>query len=701
MKLLIKFLVKTLFRTKIIGIENLTCEGASIIMPNHTSFLDAVLLYPFLPSNATFVINTEIAKKLSFIFRFVNHTTIDPLNPYSLKKTIAYVKEGNTVVIFPEGRITSTGNFMKIYNGVAMIAAKTNAKIYPIILSGSEYSKFSRIKDKVNSRMFPKIDILCEPAFKIEQELVENFRKNKNQVSNSILTVMQNAKFKLKQKQGSNNNLFNKFIEVAKLHGYRKIVATDGLTKLTYKKAILSSYVMGKHFNWLLKDEEKVGVLLPTALGHLVTLLALFYSEKTPAILNFTAGITNNIECAQTASLKTILTSRKFVEAGKFGEYINDLSKHFRIIYLEDVKEKISISEKLYGIMCLLGKKKAIENDKQAVILYTSGSESKPKGVVLSHKNLISNVNQMSTLLDFTHRDKALNALPMFHSFGLTAGTLLPILSGIEVFLYPTPLHYKVIPEIVYDRNITTLLGTPSFLMGYAKNAHPYDFNTLRFVIAGGEKLKEDVKKIWNMKFGIRVLEGYGTTETSPVLSVNSPLFYRDGSVGRFLPGIEWKTEPVEGIEDGGNLYVKGPNVMEGYLLYEKGFVKAPEWYNCGDIVSIDKEGFIIIKARLKRFAKISGEMVSLDSVEQLALQCYPNEKFATTSISDDKKGEKILLCTTSENVNKKALREFYADNGHSTLALPAEIIVMEKLPLLGNGKVDYIKLKTLVTQGS
>jgi acyl-[acyl-carrier-protein]-phospholipid O-acyltransferase/long-chain-fatty-acid--[acyl-carrier-protein] ligase len=249
---------------------------------------------------------------------------------------------------------------------------------------------------------------------------------------------------------------------------------------------------------------------------------------------------------------------------------------------------------------------------------------------------------------------------------------------------------------LAYDRNATVLLSTPTFLHGYAKYCHPYDFYKMRYALAGGEKLKDEVRQLWSEKFGLRIMEGYGTTETAPVLSLNTPLFFRPGTVGRFLPGIEWRTEPVPGIEEGGNLFVKGPNVMAGYMLHAKGFVPAAEWYDCGDVVAVDNDGFISIKSRLKRFAKISGEMISLDNVEKTAEKCFGTDRNAAINAPDAKKGEKIILYTTHKTATKQALRDFMSQAGQSMLFLPADIMIVEKLPLLGSGKTDYVSLKAL-----
>ncbi|MDR1702117.1 MAG: AMP-binding protein, partial [Sporomusaceae bacterium] len=485
-----------------------------------------------------------------------------------------------------------------------------------------------------------------------------------------------------------------KLLAAGKVHGMKKEIASDIGGSVNYRQLIVGSYALGQKLAPLLASKRQVGVLLPNSTGHLLTLFALCYLGKTPAILNFSAGAENNLHCAEIAEVDVILTSRAFIAKGNFEELAARLAAQFKLVYLEDLKAQIGLGAKLSALGKYLFRQKA--QGEASLILFTSGSESKPKGVVLRSANILANLNQIASIIDYSPRDKMLNALPMFHSFGLTAGTLLPVFNGIEVFLYPTPLHYKIIPEIAYDRNITVLLGTPTFLHGYAKYAHPYDFYSLRYALSGGEKLSEEVRELWQEKFGLRLFEGYGTTETAPVLSLNTPLFFQAGTAGKLLPGIERRLEKVPGIETGGNLLVKGPNVMAGYLLPEKGFVPAPEWYDCGDVVTIDESGFLSIRSRLKRFAKISGEMVSLDAVEKAAANCYGTDRNAAIALPDSKKGEKIILYTMQKNASKQALREFMSQNKQSMLAMPSDIIFMEKLPLLGSGKTDYVSLKAL-----
>ena len=354
-------------------------------------------------------------------------------------------------------------------------------------------------------------------------------------------------------------------------------------------------------------------------------------------------------------------------------------------------------------IRALIGYRRALaprNADDPAAILFTSGSEGTPKGVVLSHRNMLSNAAQAAARIDFGRTDKVFNTLPVFHAFGLTVGLVLPLVCGVPVFLYPSPLHYRIVPELIYSANATILFGTDTFLSGYARAAHPYDLRSVRYVLAGAEPVKEATRRLWAEKFGLRILEGYGVTETAPALALNTPMFNKFGTVGRLLPGIEARLEPVPGVEEGGRLYVRGPNVMLGYLKTDKpGILVPPEggWHDTGDIVAIDRDGFVTIKGRAKRFAKIGGEMISLAAVETLASELWPDVQSAVVTEPDPRRGERLVLVTEKEGATRAAFQAYAKERGASDLTVPAEVVIVDKLPLLGSGKADLVGVTQLL----
>ena len=694
---LLAWLIRILFRLKIDHRDRLVFDGPTVIMPNHVSFLDALLLYLMLTSSVWFVVNTEIASRplVALALRFCNHVKIDNRNPYSLRTIISVVREGSPVVLFPEGRISNTGGLMKMYTGAALIAWKTNAKVFPIILRGPEYSLFSRIKDKVKPRWLPKIRIFIGEPSVLVTETELGFRVQKAAITDTLLTLMQHTMFLARRQEYAKLDFFSRLQLAAKTHGGSRPIVRDLNRAVNYRTLIAGVNVMaGKLRAAFALGEDTVGVLLPNAVAHVVVLFALFQLGKTPAVLNFSTGLRNVLDSAGTAGIRTVLTSRVFVEKANLGELVGQLATTCRIIYLEDLAKTVSLLDKLTGLYRYFTRQPGAATADSRLILFTSGTEGRPKGVVLSHRAILANIDQASSVIDYSPADRMLNALPMFHSFGLMAGTMLPILGGIELFLYPSPLHFRIVPEIAYDFNATLMLGTPTFLAGYGKVAHPYDFHRLRYVLAGGEKLRQPVRDLWLDKFGIRILEGYGVTETGPVLCLNTPMAARTSSVGKFLPEIEWRLDPVPGIDSGGNLVVRGPNLMEGYLLYEQGFRPVEGWYATGDVVSVDSAGYVFIQARLKRFAKIAGEMINLQIVEEAASACFGTGLHAAVAAADGRKGERVVLFTTNSQTKREVLREYFVQTGHSVLYVPSHIIPIVTMPLLGTGKPDYLGLQ-------
>ncbi len=703
-KFLLRIIVRILFRIRVVG-KFERHEEHTIIIANHQSFLDGLILGLMLPIEPVFVINTEIARRplIRAFLSLSDYLTVDPANPMAVKQIIRLVESGRPVVIFPEGRITTTGSLMKIYEGSAFVTVKTAAMIHPVIIEGATFSTLSRMHVDHPKRWFPRITLTyCTPTkLEVPDHLSAHDRRVKS--GEAMRTLLQRCIYESR----TPNTLFGAFIEAAADYGYsRPIVEDTKQIEYTYRQVLTMALGLGKLLTRHTAEKEAVGVLMPTAVPTLGLILGLNAFNRIPAMLNFTAG-SDGLQSACTAALiKTIITSRAFVEQGKLEPKLEGLHD-IKILYLEDLRPTMSIGDKLWLMGFARWFPHAVMHntapEDPAVILFTSGSEGKPKGVVLSNDAILANIAQIRSIVDFSTEDKVLNALPIFHSFGLTAGTLLPILGGIPLFLYPSPLHYRVIPEIAYDRSCTVLFGTSTFLGNYAKHAHPYDFYRLRYVVAGAEKLSESVKELWFEKFGIRIFEGYGATETAPVIAVNTPMAYRSGSVGQILPGIEHKLIPVPGVDAGGILHVRGDNLMSGYLRVERpGFLEKPTsqagdgWYDTGDIVTIDDEGFVRIAGRVKRFAKVAGEMISLESVEKLALGASSAHMHATSSRSDESRGEMLVLFTTDPNLSREMLQNAAREGGYPEIAVPRKIVHVSAIPLLGTGKTDYVTLKLM-----
>ena len=706
---ILQWLFKTLYHVDVKGLENYQKLGKrSIIVANHLSFLDAALIGAYIPERVSFAINTKIAKQwwISPFLLLADSIAIDPANPMSTRLLINRIKQGNKVVIFPEGRLTLTGSLMKIYEGPALIADKSSAQLLPIIISGAQFTPFSRLQGKVRTRLLPKITLTFMSPVSFDIPSTIHGRDRRRFAAIMLYDIMTNMMF---QSNNLQQTLFQSLLDARATHGGDHIIVEDvERVPLTYSQFITRCFVLGGVLQQRAQAGENVGILLPNMVTTLVCFFALQAFGRVPSMLNYSTSQTNLLSACQTASTKLVITSRKFIAAGKLTSLIDTLQQHqITILYLEDLRQQISLWDKLKGQCASLFPQTAYAHTNQnknpespAVVLFTSGTEGVPKGVVLSQKNIQANRYQVSSCIDFNPTDIVLNSLPIFHSFGLTAGTMLPMLSGIRTFFYPSPLHYRVIPELVYDTNATLMFGTNTFLMGYARYAHPYDFHSVRYVFAGAEKLQEQTRKIWSENFGVRIFEGYGATETAPVLSMNTPMHNQQGSVGRLMPGIAYQLKPIMGINAGCRLLVSGPNIMKGYYLSDKPgqIIPPPDgWYDTGDIVSFDDIGYVTIKGRVKRFAKIAGEMVSLAAAEEVISKIWPEYSHAVIQLPDAKKGERLVLVTTNPDAKQDNLVRFARENGASEMSIPKTILITDKIPTLATGKIDYIGVKDLV----
>jgi len=710
-KRIIRSLLRCLYRVEVNGLDHYhQAKGRVLVVANHQSFLDPVLLWAFLPGDLTFAINTYIAR-LAWVrpfLRFAKVFSLDPRQAGALKSLIRHLQAGQRTVIFTEGRITVTGTLMKVYDGPGMVADRAEALVLPVRIDGAQFTPFSRLKSQLRWRWFPKIRLCILPAQDIRPPPTVKGAERRKQAGARLGDLMARM---LLLTSPCDRTLFSAILDGKRRYGGGKKILEDGDRRpMSYRGLIACSLILSRQVARHSGAGEAVGLLLPSANTTVALLLGCQLADRLPAMLNYTAGSHGLVGACSTARIGNVITSRRFVRMAQLEAQLVALQENgVDVHYLEDWKEEVGLPSRIRGMISgwLVGlwyRPSPQAASKPAVMLFTSGSEGAPKGVLLSHCNILSNCAQLGAVVDFNARDVILNVLPLFHVFGLGPGLMLPLISGMRTFLYPNPLHYKLIPELSYEINATVLFGTNTFLGGYGKYAHPYDFYSVRYVFAGAEKLQEDVRRLWMDKFGIRVLEGYGATETSPVLAVNTPMYYRAGTVGRFLPGIEWRLLPVPGLGRGGSLHVSGPNIMLGYYLPERpGQLVASSsavgggWYDTGDVVEVDEEGFVTIVGRLKRFAKVGGEMVPLTLLESLAARLWPEHHHAVLARPDCNKGEVIVLVTDSAEASQEALQQLAAEEGIPPLWLPRQIMRVSTLPVLGSGKVDYVQLQEMV----
>ena len=681
-------------------------EHRVLIVANHPSRFAGLALGLFLPRRPIVVLPPGEAHGFleNVLLRLVEHVVLDVNNPAIVKRLLRLLRAGRPLVLFPEGRENKSQRVMKIYPVPALVAMKCGASIVPVSITASQ----TRLPGVPVGTPLVALTLRVGTPTRIDAPDAGGARERRADAARQLTNMMQD----LRLMSLPHKPVFESFLDAIAVHGRsREILEDQGEQAKTYGFVLKASLAISRWIRLHTEPGENVGMLLPNVIPSVCAVMGMLAAGRVPAIFNYTSGAAGVKSAAIAADVRIVITSSKFIDRAKLGPVLEAL-KGYRILYLEDIRAEFRVFDKLW-LMCfalwfphhVIAKPPSSD---PAVVLFTSGSEDRPKGVVLSHDAVLTNVAQIRAVFDFSVADKILNPLPIYHAYSFTAGLMLSLTTGTPMFLYISPLKYRAIPEIAYRRDCTVLYGTSTFLSYYGREADPVDFRTIRCVIAGGEKLSEEVARLWQDKFGLRIYEGYGATEAAPVITLATSEHYRLGSAGRFLPGVDYRIQPVEGIDRGGVLHIRGPNLMLGYYRYTRpGVIEPPAsaigegWYDTGDVVEVDRTGMITISGRVKRFAKIAGEMVSLDVVERVARAASPGHYHAAILLIQEHDVETTVLFTTDESLNRPRLLEAARSSGAHDLSAARKVLFVPEIPVLSSGKTDYVGLKSLIEDGT
>jgi acyl-[acyl-carrier-protein]-phospholipid O-acyltransferase/long-chain-fatty-acid--[acyl-carrier-protein] ligase len=692
-KWILRACARAVFRVRLDGQLD-AADGPSLFAANHAAAFDSVLLWFFLPRRSVVVLPREDLRSgwVRLALLFIPHLVADMNDPATIKKVMRVLAAGRSVALYPEGRVFDAPSVMKVYEVPALIAAKTGAPVVPVRI---RYRRGWPVRVEIRVRAPARISGASQAAS----------RARRARAARELQRLLEAAAYE----QRPRTTVFEAFLDAVHERGRRTLIIEDMKEEpRSYRELLKGSLIIGRWMSGWSAPGENVGVLLPNSIPTVCAVLGLCAFGRVPALLNYTAGPTAVQGACAAARVRTVITSRAFIEQARLTGVVSGIAD-LRLLYLEDMGSQFGLGDKLWLITRALRNPRRVitpgRSSGPAVVVFTSGSEARPKGVVLSHEAILANITQIAAVIDFTPRDKVLNPLPLYHSYSFTAGMMLCLLTGTKLFLYISPLRYRAIPEIASRRDCTYLFGTSTFLSYYAKKADPLDFHSVRRVISGGEKLGADVARAWQEKFGLRIYQGYGATECAPVIALSTPRCFKPGSVGPLLPGLDHRIQKVEGIERGGVLHLKGAQLMLGYYLYENPGVIVPPrsiygdgWYNTGDVVDVDEDGVLTVVGRVRRFAKIAGEMVSLDIIEEVAREASPAHRHAAVLRAEAASGETTVLFTTDPELNRSALVHCARRLGRPELALSKRILWMPEIPVLASGKTDYVALETITT---
>ena len=686
--------LKVAFRIADGGIRIARQADAPVIYAiSHQSRLDPALMLALLPDDTLHILDEESAES-SWLEPFRTLARSIPFNAshvFVSRRLVRHLKgKGRLAVYFPQTVEPDLKSF-RLFRAVARIAVTAGADIVAIHVGGSRHLPISLSPEtEAPRRWLPRLSVAALDPISLDTSVIRPGRAPTTS-SNALFDRMAEVRVAATPQR----SLFSAIAGAARLFGPERTIVEDGVSgALSYRDMMIAARVLGARFAAITSGGEAVGLMLPNSVGLATSFIGLQSAGCIATVLNFTSGPANVSTAIRSSAVRTVVSSRVFVDKAQLADIVAAIeAAGARFLWLEDVRMGVTAFEKASAALLWRWPLTRAKASSPAVILFTSGSDSRPKGVLLSHENLIANAAQTESRIGFSPADTLFNVLPAFHSFGLTGGTILPLLYGVRLYLYPSPLHFKQIPQTVAKVRPTIMFGTDTFLATYARSADDGDFASLRLVVAGAEPVQTETRRIWRERFGAEIVEGYGLTEAAPVVAVNTRTHSRPGTVGRLLPGIRSRIEAVEGIADGGRLWIAGPNVMRGYISTRgtEDVTPPPDgWHDTGDIVAFDREGYLSILGRARHFAKISGEMISLGAVEALAQALWPGQRHAAVAVPDRRRGEKIVMLTTAHDADIAELRAFGKASGASHLMVPEAVVKVDAIPLLGSGKVDY-----------
>jgi acyl-[acyl-carrier-protein]-phospholipid O-acyltransferase/long-chain-fatty-acid--[acyl-carrier-protein] ligase len=708
----------TLYRIQIVGAQNIPLRGRALLVSNHVSFVDALLIGACFPDFVRFMLHRDYydLKALNWFFRLMRAIPVSATNRRdiveSLKRARNELDKNHVVCIFAEGALSRTGRLLPFKRGFEKIVEGTNIPIVPVHLDQLWGSVFS-FKDGRFFWKWPKkwpypVTISFGPPMAPNSSAF--------QVRSAVLELESEA---VEYRQSAKDLLHTRFVEMAKRRWRSFCMADTTGVELTFGRTLIGSLLLAGWVRQNCPAEAMVGVILPASVGGALVNLAIQLAGKVPVNLNFTSGKEAMASAVAQCKINTIVTSEVFISKA-------NLESMDGMVFIEEIRksftgaQKFATALKAFLLPASWLNRRAIKQQRPndlATIIFSSGSTGTPKGVMLSHHNILSNVEAIGQVIQFTPRDRIMGILPLFHSFGFTASLWLPLLAGFGAVYHPNPTDAKTIGETVQKYRATLLISTPTFFVSYWRRCTKEEFASLRYLIAGAEKLREQIAKGFQEKFGLTILEGYGCTELAPVVAVNTPdvvdgtdkqIGHKLGTVGHPIPGVAAKVIDAEtgqllGPGQEGLLLIKGPNVMLGYLNQENltDQVLRRGWYVTGDIASIDEDGFIRITDRLSRFSKIGGEMVPHVKIEETINEVLGSAASAVTAVPDPQRGEKLVAFYSQNGISRDELWNKLNQTDLPKLWIPKRenLHCIHAIPILGSGKADLKKLKALALE--